>query len=110
MAINEKNPVSQAGFQIRNAAPGAVQPMFGNAVGAAGSIGDRIQRLIVNIANPSVANLSILDGNVEYPLIVPSALVTPGPMQFELGIYSVYGPWSVRCGAGVSAVAIGSFS
>lgn len=110
MAIQEKNPVSQAGFQIRACQPNSVFALTGNASGATGNSGDRLQRLIVNIINPAAANVSILDGNVEYPLVMPAASIPAAPMFIELGLYSFYGAWSVRCGPGATAVAIGVFS
>lgn len=110
MAIQEKNPVSLSGFVARPCGGNTVTPLLGGAPGSVGNIGDRIQRLIVQVANPATALLSILDLNNEYQMIVPAANVPPGPMLIELGMYSQYGPWSVRCGTGCTATAIGAFS
>lgn len=110
MALQEKNPVSEAGFSIRQCGSNTVTPMQGGQIGATGNAGDRLQRLIVQIANPNSSLVSILDQNTEYTLVAPGALVPGGPLFIELGIYSMNGPWSVRLGQGCTATAVGRFS
>jgi hypothetical protein len=80
-------------------------------LGAAGSKGDYLERLICVVATAATAQTQIQDGSgTEITVLPNSPGGGVGTYVIEIGAYSLNGAWSVTTGAGVSVIAVGKFS
>lgn len=77
------------------------------SAGGVGEKGDRLDRVIVNVATSATGTVTIIDGSTSISLT--SANIPIGTYQFDLGIASKTGAWTVTTGAGASIIAIGDF-
>jgi len=107
--LNETAVTTPRAFSLISVSPSVVSYPLAGPTG--GNAGDRLQRLVFNVQNPNNASILLFDGGEEYEAILPGPNIPVGPMQIELGVYSMLGGWSVMAGGGIlSCLAIGSFS
>lgn len=99
------NYVNVGGDDWEYVAPSATDQVFGTA----GSFGDYIARISVNVTTSATGNVAIKDGGGSAITVVPAN--TPiGVYTVELGIRSKAGAWSITTGAGASAIVVGQSS
>jgi hypothetical protein len=81
------------------------------ALGTSGAQGDYLTRLILVVATAATAATSIKDGAGSAISIFPNS---PGggigTYTIDIGLTSIAGAWSVTTGAGVSVIAVGTFT
>ena len=105
MAKKTVDLVAVGGTEYELVAPSAANQVLGTA----GSTGDFLARLSVNVTTSATSDVSIKDGANTAIVVVPA--VTPvGVYTVELGLRSRSGAWQITTGAGVQVVAIGQFS
>lgn len=82
------------------------------ALGATGSTGDFIQRLIIIPATVSPGTVALLDGTTSISILTGGAnsLTEIKPIVVELGMRSTVGAWKVTTGTAVSCIGVGLFS
>lgn len=76
-------------------------------LGINGAAGDFLNRLLLLVADPSTADVSLLDGATSIPILTGAAQLSRGPLSVDLNIISRSGPWRLTTGAGVSVIASG---
>lgn len=80
-------------------------------MGNGGAAGDYLARVICVVTTAATAATSIKDGGGSAISILPNS---PGggvgTYVVEIGAYSQAGPWKVTTGAGVAAIAVGTFT
>jgi hypothetical protein len=81
-------------------------------LGAAGSIGDYIDSVLVIPATTSPGVVTLLDGATSIPVFVggASSVADLRPFSVPIGARSVSGAWKLTTGADVSAIAFGRFT
>ena len=99
------SPVQVGGSDYEVVAAGQTDQVLGGA----GSVGDFLGRLIVNVTTGATGTVSIKDGAGSAIVVVP-ALAAAGAFTIEVGARSTNGAWKVTTGAGASVVAVGKFS
>lgn len=81
------------------------------ALGATGTAGDLLLRLVCVVATALTAQVQIKDGSGSAITVLPNS---PGggvgTYVIEIGARSLSGAWQVTTGAGVSVVAVGAFT
>lgn len=78
-------------------------------IGPSGAAGNILHRIIASVATSATGALSIKDGaGGAISIIPPNSPV--GPYSIEIGAMSTSGAWKVTTGAGVTCVAVGSFT
>lgn len=81
----------------------------GQVLGNAGAKGDILDTLIISVATAATGTVSIGDGAA--PGVVITAANTPiGVYVVQLKMKSKVGDWRVTTGAGVTVIAVGTFS
>ena len=107
MSNKESNIVNLGGFEYETVAVSQTDQVLGGT----GAVGDRLERLIINVITVATATVSIKDGSgSSIVLLTGAATVVPGVYTVNLEIYSVTGAWSVTTGAGATVLAIGRFT
>lgn len=84
----------------------------GQAMGAAGSVGDLLAGLLIIPGTTSPGEVDILDGATSIMVFKGGATSVADlkPFWVPLGLRSVSGPWSVTTGANVTAIGVGIFT
>ena len=106
MSNKESNIVTPGGFEYETVAASQT----GQVLGTVGSVGDRIERLVITSNTAATATVTLIDGATSIPILVGAATTPLGIFTVWLGIYSATGAWSITTGAGATVVAIGRFS
>jgi hypothetical protein len=107
--LNETAVTTPRGFSVVSVSP--TVPAYPLSGPTGGNAGDRIQRIIYTVINPTMASIVLFDGGEEFDLMLPNTNTPYGPGQIELGIYSNIGAWAINAGAGlVNCQVVGSFS
>ena len=82
-----------------------------SVLGTTGAVGDYLYKLTLVVATAATAATSIKDGSGSAISILPNS---PGGgigvYQVEISAPSVSGAWKLTTGAGVSVIAVGSFT
>jgi hypothetical protein len=80
-------------------------------LGGTGAAGDYLERLICVVATAATAAVSLEDGTGANMSVLPNS---PGggvgTYVIDFGVASAIGGWEVTTGAGVTVIAIGSFT
>jgi len=79
-------------------------------LGGSGAAGDFLDTLTLVVTTAATAAVSILDGSISIAVFPNSPGGGVGTYVLPLKIRSQTGPWKVTTGAGVAAVATGSFT
>jgi hypothetical protein len=77
-------------------------------LGGTGAVGDYLQRLVITVTATATSTVTLLDNTTSIPVMVATTPV--GVYSVEYNTASASGPWKVTTGAGVSVVAVGTFS
>ena len=78
-------------------------------LGGTGAAGDYVHRLIINVITVASAGVTLIDGSTSIVISTASSAVL-GPLDLELNMAAVTGPWKITTGAGATVVAVGIFS
>lgn len=106
MAANKEaySPVRVGGEQYETVAASQTAQVLGTT----GSVGDFIGRLIITVGTAATSTVTLLDNATSIPIMAANTAI--GTYVVELGIRSVSGAWKVTTGAGVTVIAVGTFS
>jgi hypothetical protein len=78
-------------------------------LGGSGAAGDYLHRLICTVTSAATATVTLTDG-VTAIAVVPAPVASTGVLDIELNMASLTSGWKVTTGAGVTVIAVGSFS
>ena len=78
-------------------------------LGGTGAAGDYVHRLLINVITVASAGVTLIDGSTSI-VISTAASAQLGPLDLELNMAAVTGPWKITTGAGATVVAVGIFS
>jgi hypothetical protein len=80
-------------------------------LGATGSIGDRLDLIIIIPETTSAGTVALLDGAVSRNIFIAGTLTGLNPIIIPIGARSTNaGGWKITTGAAVHCIAIGEFS
>lgn len=79
-------------------------------LGSAGAAGDYLHRLIVTVNTAATSTVTLTDGVTAIPVVPANVGSGVGVLDIELNMASLTSGWKVTTGAGVTVVAVGSFS
>lgn len=107
VTVVDAEGLAVGGSDYKNVAAGQTDSVLGSP----GAVGDWLGSLVVVVATAATSQVQIQDGDGAAFTVFPA---NPGggvgTYNVQIGIRSVIGPWSVTTGAGVSVIAIGSFT
>jgi hypothetical protein len=79
-------------------------------LGGSGAAGDYLHRLIVTVNTAATSTVTITDGVTAIPVVPANIGSGVGVLNIELNMASLTSGWKVTTGAGVTVIAVGSFS
>jgi hypothetical protein len=79
-------------------------------LGGSGAAGDYLHRLIVTVNTAATSTVTITDGVTAIPVVPANVGNGVGVLNIELNMASLTSGWKVTTGAGVTVIAVGSFS
>lgn len=82
----------------------------GAALGAAGTKGDFIARVLVKPTSTSPGVVTIIDGSTSYVLFPGGTLADVKPFEISVGLSSLAGAWTITTGANLTVLVFGSFT
>lgn len=94
------------GYQYETVAASQTTQMLG----LAGAPGDYLHRLIVTVNTAATSTVTLTDGVISIPVVPANVASGVGVLDIELNMASGYAGWQVTTGAGVTVIAVGSFS
>lgn len=82
----------------------------GQVLGANGSKGNFLERVIIIPTTLAAGDVSILDNTTSIKIYNTGTLADLSPITVELNMFSVAGPWKITTGANVACIAVGQFT
>lgn len=80
-------------------------------LGGDGAAGDYLDRLICAVGTAATSSVSMKDGGGSAISVLPAAVgAGVGTYVINVGAYSKAGPWKITTGAGVTVIAVGTFT
>lgn len=77
-------------------------------LGATGSVGDYLERLIITVSTSASSTVALLDNATSVSILAANTPIGIYCVDFQMR--SVSGAWKITTGAGASVIAVGQFS
>lgn len=77
-------------------------------LGATGSVGDYLERLIITVSTSASSTVALLDNATSVSILAANTPIGIYSVDFQMR--SVSGAWKITTGAGASVIAVGQFS